>query len=1123
MASAPPTRWNTVPNTAIATAVPGTPRAQPVTPRRLDLGSGMTPLAKRPMSRDTIQIAVTGERPLTHDELTSGFYALLRRVDREEAFGNEMREAMIYNAELIDHCGTRSGENRVALDLIPTQIDQTIIGLQNNISEAVTNFDARLRAELDGVVAQIDMKLQQQYATLGGIIGAIGEVQQSTAGSSSTSAAPGFDWNTALAELKKELAELRQTFVNMPNFAGRLDDLRKEASDAHSVLKTELHTTAELARRALEMAGSNHQSGVSGNRVNMQEKETPTTIDPFQTGPDPWQGYGGNSGTGGPQGPSPPPGFDSPSRDRSGRWFLYDEKVHLNGKMSYDTKKPEVWLQDLRDYVAGRTRELDQLLDWIEKQTDEITMDSARRAYVGCLDCATIDEVSRQLWSFIGPLIKENAEKASIFRNVARHNGLEAWRRIAEPINDDKSLMRKDLLPLVNNPRGATTIEDLEAKLEVWNTNCRLMLENGGALPDDESRRVAFIEMLPDELSVHATMRLDDPDFDSFTKVKKWALKYGKVLLSTKARKKRGPLNMVDLDKLVSEQGSQQGLESEEDDDEDWVTQQAELLSNMRENGVNQETQVAVLAIMRGRFQKKPGGGGNFRNGQRTGGGGGGQRPDKPGARPGAPPRGVQDLSCVNCGEKGHIAGNCPNPPCKPEDRPCFRCKKKGHRSFECPDKGKKPERRPVHAVENGRTDAQGNVLCVDFPRPPDADGFVRPRRYGRLQFGDFAIAPAVAPKQNKNRYRALQESDRCVSGCCKPQDDVAEPGVRQTMNAEPGLGQTSDRVIDPVDSSTHWPTLKRHVVASADTDYDRILWEHWMHYMRNKPTTEKEPVWGSNAWKQWVASIDMNVAPESIVVSPPDLEESECDDEGYQSPVLDVPIASPCPCVSTDIADIVYSLADSDIDANRAVLRAVANVVGDISDQQIENWLVGKSERQIDVPHRMRDLLSSMNLGHVLAPLNLLEAKCGASVFVTEEEQWREIDIEVALDSGSVCHVASMADTPCYTLDGSAKARPCAEFIVGDGGAVPNLGQKTLNLSCDKSQFSSVFQIAPVHRPLMSVGRMCDNGNEVLFKAERAVVRNAKGVEVCIFDRQPGGLYVAKLKLLAPFQGQER
>ena len=57
--------------------------------------------------------------------------------------------------------------------------------------------------------------------------------------------------------------------------------------------------------------------------------------------------------------------------------------------------------------------------------------------------------------------------------------------------------------------------------------------------------------------------------------------------------------------------------------------------------------------------------------------------------------------------------------------------------------------------------------------------------------------------------------------------------------------------------------------------------------------------------------------------------------------------------------------------------------------------------------------------------------------------------------------------DTPCYTTDSSAKARPCAEFVVGDGGTMPNLGQKTLNLSSDMAEFPSVFQIAPVHRAL--------------------------------------------------------
>ena len=64
-----------------------------------------------------------------------------------------------------------------------------------------------------------------------------------------------------------------------------------------------------------------------------------------------------------------------------------------------------------------------------------------------CIDCAELSEVSRQLWAFFGPLIKHDVDLKRRFDNVARHNGVEAWRRIAEPINDDKALRRKELLP----------------------------------------------------------------------------------------------------------------------------------------------------------------------------------------------------------------------------------------------------------------------------------------------------------------------------------------------------------------------------------------------------------------------------------------------------------------------------------------------------------------------------------------------------------------------------------------------------------------------------------------------------------------------------------------------------
>ena len=94
----------------------------------------------------------------------------------------------------------------------------------------------------------------------------------------------------------------------------------------------------------------------------------------------------------------------------------------------------------------------------------------------------------------------------------------------------------------------------------------------------------------------------------------------------------------------------------------------------------------------------------------------------------------------------------------------------------------------------------------------------------------------------------------------------------------------------------------------------------------------------------------------------------------------------------------------------------------------------------------------------------------------------------------------------------------------MGDGGTIPNLGQSSLNLQDDGKDLQSIFQVAAVTRPLMSVGRICDQGHSIRFDALMAVVTSKEGAELCKFTRQPGGLYVAKLKLTNPtgFGGPE-
>ena len=64
-------------------------------------------------------------------------------------------------------------------------------------------------------------------------------------------------------------------------------------------------------------------------------------------------------------------------------------------------------------------------------------------------------------------------------------------------------------------------------------------------------------------------------------------------------------------------------------------------------------------------------------------------------------------------------------------------------------------------------------------------------------------------------------------------------------------------------------------------------------------------------------------------------------------------------------------------------------------------------------------------------------------------------------------------------------------------------------------TSLNSVFQVAKITRPLMSVSRICDQGNEVTVNSKEAVVKR-DGKVVTRFKRE-GGLYVAELAMMPP------
>jgi hypothetical protein len=144
--------------------------------------------------------------------------------------------------------------------------------------------------------------------------------------------------------------------------------------------------------------------------------------------------------------------------------------------------------------------------------------------------------------------------------------------------------------------------------------------------------------------------------------------------------------------------------------------------------------------------------------------------------------------------------------------------------------------------------------------------------------------------------------------------------------------------------------------------------------------------------------------------------------------------------------------------------------------------------------------------------------------VHVGEHGEWVDVEFEVALDSGAQDHVCDDTDTPGYDIEASPGSSRGACFIVGNGSRIANQGQKVLSLEPEDDEskaMKSCFQIAKVTRPLMSVGKICDGGMQVVFTDKTATIKAPDGKTVCVFTRKPGGLYICKMRLKQPFPRQ--
>ena len=169
-------------------------------------------------------------------------------------------------------------------------------------------------------------------------------------------------------------------------------------------------------------------------------------------------------------------------------------------------------------------------------------------------------------------------------------------------------------------------------------------MKAGGNKLDDSTRRLALIEMLPIDIASYITMHLELPEYATYESLKRFVLKYVKVQRNLR-RAGHTPPHILDEARApdaakTTDASSKWSEYSDENDDEE-----AELLERLAA-AEDVEERVEILAVVSKR---------GFRG--LTRGQGGPRKRFMPSGGREVPPRDRRDIVCINCGRKGHAAG----------------------------------------------------------------------------------------------------------------------------------------------------------------------------------------------------------------------------------------------------------------------------------------------------------------------------------------------------------------------------------------------------------------------------------------------------------------------------------
>ena len=128
----------------------------------------------------------------------------------------------------------------------------------------------------------------------------------------------------------------------------------------------------------------------------------------------------------------------------------------------------------------------------------------------------------------------------------------------------------------------------------------------------------------------------------------------------------------------------------------------------------------------------------------------------------------------------------------------------------------------------------------------------------------------------------------------------------------------------------------------------------------------------------------------------------------------------------------------------------------------------------------------------------------------VEEAQEWEEV--EMAVDSGATETVVGEDMIRGVETKAGEATRRGVQYEVASGELIPNLGEQNFLAYGEHGQVRAIkAQVCEVNKALLSVSRMVQAGNKVVFSSSGSYVED-EGTGERIPLREQGGMYMLKL-----------